>query len=68
MRYFQCCACKALTDTAETDPVKLTSAVTHCSRRMRELTGEQYTHETQQRAWIAGGPMPDNAYADRVAR
>jgi hypothetical protein len=68
MRHFQCSKCKTLTETAEADPAKLTAAVLHCGRRMRELTAEQYAHEGQQRAWLEGGPMPDNAYADRVSR
>lgn len=68
MRYFQCSLCKDLKQTAEADAAKLTAAVLHCDRRMRELAAEQYTHEEQQRAWLGGGPMPDNAYATRIDR
>lgn len=66
MRYFQCCVCKELIQTAEVDPVALTAAVLHCSRRMRELTAEKYVHEGQQRAWLQGGALPDNPYATRI--
>lgn len=56
MRYFQCSKCKELTTTASDTPDLVD--IVHHERRMRELTKDQFDHETDQRAYIAGGEAP----------
>lgn len=55
MRYFQCSKCKILLSVSDTP---LLSDIVHHSRRMKELTMDQFDHETAQRAYVAGGAVP----------
>lgn len=55
MRYFQCSKCKSLSEVSDTP---LLSEIVHHSRRMKELTLNQFDHETAQRAYVAGGAIP----------
>lgn len=55
MRYFQCSKCKILVSVSDTP---LLSEVVHHERRMRELSQDQFDHETAQRNYIDGGAVP----------
>ena len=55
MRYFQCSKCKVLASVSDTP--ELSEVVCH-ERRMRELSQDQFDHETAQRAYIGGGDVP----------
>ncbi len=69
MKYFQCGKCKILKEIDETDikyqtdsefdNIKFTPDVVCHSRRLRELTKDQYDHEVVQREYIENaGPAP----------
>lgn len=55
MRYFQCSKSKELASVSDTPDL---SEIVKNGRRMRELTVDQFDHETAQRAYIDGGPVP----------
>ena len=54
-RYFQCSKCKSLSEVSDTPTLP---EVVCDERRMKELTIDQFDHETAQRAYIAGGAVP----------
>lgn len=55
MRYFQCSKCKILVSVSDTPTLP---EIVHDERRMRELTQDQFDHETAQRAYVGGGSVP----------
>ena len=55
MQYFQCSECKILSSFSDTPSP---SEIVCHERRKRELTEDQFDHETVQRAYIGGGPVP----------
>lgn len=57
MKYFQCSKCKKLLTV--TDDYGIPKIVCD-GRRMRELSKDQFDHETAQRAYITGGAIPEN--------
>ncbi len=60
-RYYQCSKCKKLLSFSDTlkSSAQITELIKCHSRRMRELTKNQYDHEVLQRDYIEnGGPEP----------
>ena len=56
MKYFQCSKCKILVSTDDTPTLP---EIVHHERRMRELTKDQFDHETAQRDYVEnGGDIP----------
>ncbi len=56
MRYFQCSKCKTLVSVSDTPTLP---EIVHDERRMRELTKDQFDHETIQRDHVEnGGDIP----------
>lgn len=56
MRYFQCSKCKTLVSVSDTPQL---SEIVHDGRRMRELSQDQFDHETAQRDYVENsGPVP----------
>lgn len=56
MRYFQCSKCKVLAEVSDTP---LLAEIVHHERRMRELSQDQFDHETAQRDYVEnGGDIP----------
>ena len=55
MRYFQCSKCKILVSVSDTPTLP---EIVHDERRMRELSQDQFDHETAQRVYVGGGSAP----------